>query len=1142
MALSVAIIEPDMNVASTVEATFTNLGFEAHVLSDGDVVEFVRSKAPDVILLNVELPRGSGYSFCNRLKKQQDLKMIPIILTSGHETAEAFAQHQKTPTPADAYMHKPFSVDQLVDAVNRLIPEAFPNGKPAAAAVVSRPAAPSANGAPVDGPGAGMMISGEGAPVMPSPDVSGPVKGAPPLPPGRRTAGDRVDRPERSDKPGRGAGPSLDELIAQGRSEPPAQPPPNAAGPEAKLTFLRDSLRQKEGDLVRARELWANREREIAQIAEVLELRERELERARKAREDLLAQLTDTEDKVAALRLDVELGAERAERLEREKKALSDEVENITTDLERNIMQLQQRGAQLEAALRAEQTARTEENDRSSTEIRDLVNDLDRVRGDAARREAEHNEADAQARSQMAELQGRIAGLEVELENLRGKLVDAQKDNEALRRELGTLRQEKASDDERARTLVEDLEGRIRDLSFDKDSVEAELHRTGAELSDREARLHDATARITDLEAELADTQGRLSETSSDLEQSQTRAQELHNELAETQQHALELSQEKHRVELHLGETQREVANVNERLAVTQAELEETRQNAASHERELEARIQSYKDNVAALDDKLREAAEVNATLDAQLKDTQLRLEEKHRDWDQERISRQKDVLKRDQRIGDLEQRVRDLDQAAHEAERAAKQREAELSHELDLQRARGDELDRDLNRSRAKGQELEGLLEDSKGRLVELTKELKRNEARVAQLTDELTVSNERNEELTRSLGEQKERTAFVEAELAEERATHAQDVQAHSSALDRTSQAAKERVEKLQEAVQKLRADLGAQTADLQATRERLARSEDKAQKLEAGLEREQRERQQLADRGALLDGEIEGAQAKAEQLTDEVTRLKSALKRAQDELLAAKKERASVEERFRVEEQTMVKRIDEVKHSAMEAQTRVREDVDRVAKERDDARAQALEIRRKAEALMRKYKELEASVATTSSSADQKVQRLGDELRVEKETRAREAAQWRATEERLRQEMSALSTQAMQTSEVELASLKAQVRERDEKLQRAQAEYTAMREKAKDALAKLKEAGEKMKAGAGDAELKARVDQLTAKYNEAVQKLKQQAELNKKIDAAYKELAEKHRKALIMLKEHREQGANEATMVLKGPIGGG
>ncbi|HEY4222478.1 MAG TPA: response regulator, partial [Myxococcota bacterium] len=317
MSLSVAIIDPDMNVASTVEATFQNLGFEAHVLGDGDVVEFVRNKAPTVILLNVELPRGSGYSFCNRLKKQADLKRIPIILTSGQETAEAFAQHQRTPTRADAYMHKPFSVDQLIDAVGKLIPDAFPNGRAPVPGATAQIGAPSPNGAQ-NGQQNGALASGEGSAAMPAPaeqsaQRSSPAAGggAPPMP------GARAARPERAggDKRG-GAGPSLDELIAQGRTEQPPQAPSNAAGPEAKLTFLRDSLRQKEQDIARAKELWATREREIAQLGEVLELRERELERARKAREDLLAQLTTTEDKVAALRLDVELGSERSDRLE----------------------------------------------------------------------------------------------------------------------------------------------------------------------------------------------------------------------------------------------------------------------------------------------------------------------------------------------------------------------------------------------------------------------------------------------------------------------------------------------------------------------------------------------------------------------------------------------------------------------------------------------------------------------------------------------------------------------------------------------------------------------------------------------------------------------------------------------------------
>ncbi len=1113
-----------MNVASTVEATFTGLGFEAHVLGEGDVVEFVRSKAPSVILLNVELPRGSGYSFCNRLKKQQDLKRIPIILTSGQETEEAFAQHQRTATRADAYMRKPFSVDQLVDAVGRLIPDAFPNGMPAADNEMV--------GAPGTGGGAdGANVSGEGAAVMPPPAEQGAQQKAPPsLPRRERSAADLRPRDA-----GRGPGPSLDELIAQGRAEAPAQPPSNAAGPEAKLSFLRDSLRQKEQDIGRARELWSTREREFAQLTEVLELRERELERARKSREDLLAQLTATEDKVAAARLDVELAAERSERLEREKKALSDELENVTNELERNLMQLQARSQQLEEALRGEQSARADENDRSAAEIHDLVNDVEALRQQMAKAEAEFNERDAGARSQEAELLGKIAGLEAEGQNLRGTLVDAQKDGEALQRELQTLRTEKLQDDERARTLVEELEGRIRDLSLDKDGVEADLHRTAAELQERESRIADGNSRITDLEADLADTQGKLTDISSQLSHSETRAAELTNELSEVQQHALELSQEKHRLEQKLYETSKEVSAGAERIAELSGELEDTKQRDAAQVRELEARIAGFKENIVELEDKVREGVDNAGILESQLRDTQMRLEEKTREWDAERVGRQKDILKRDQRIGDHEQRIRELDSLVHETERAAKTREAELTLDIDAQRARGDELDRDLNRSRAKGAELEALLEDSKGKIADLSRELKRAETRATQVGEELTVANERNEELTRLYNEQKERTAFVEAELGEERANHAQDLQTHSGALDRTTQQAKERIEKLQDAVQKLRAELGANSADLQATRERLARAEDKGAKLEAALDREQRERQAMSDKASVLDEEVEGAQAKAEALTDEITRLKTALKRAQEETLLAKKDRASVEERFRAEEQTMVKRIDDVKHSAMEASNKVKDDFARVTKERDDARSQALDIRRKAEALMRKYRELEAQHAERGTSADQKVERLADELRSEKEMRARENANFKALEEKLQGQLSALSTQAMNQNDIELTSLRTQVREKDDKLKQAQHEYAAMRARAKEAIEKLKELGERMRTG-GDAELKARVEQLTVKYNEAVQKLKTQAELNKKIDGAYKELADKHRKALILLKEHREAAASEQTMIVK------
>ena len=1116
MGLTVAIIEPDTNVASHVEQTFTKLGFATHVLADGDVVEFVRTRAPTVILLNVELSRGSGYSLCNRLKKQQDLKRIPIILTSGKETAEAFAEHQRSQTPADAYLHKPFSMDQLVDVVGKVLPEAFPNGAPDMAAA-SLGAAPNA----------GATVTPEVAPALAT-EAAAPSSSAPPP----RAPGLRRDKAS-----GPGVGPSLDELIAQGRSEPAPQPPGNAAGHEAKTAFLRESLRQKEQDLARARELWSTREREMSQLTEVLELRERELERARKAREDLLAQLTASEDKIAVLRLDIELGGERTERLDREKKALGEELENVSNDFERTSTQQQGRLAQLERALQLEQTARADENDHSASDIKELVHDLERARAEIALREGEHSDAEARARALTMDLQGKLAGLQAELANVKGKLIDSTKDGDALKRELTRLRSESASDTERARSKIDELEGQIRDLSLDKDGTDAELSRTVVDLAERDERIADAFARITDLDAELADTQGRLSDSSSRLEESETRAQELHNDHAEMQQHALELSQSVHRLELKHSEAQRELSHNAERLVTVGAELEQTKQRAATHARDLDARLQMARENVAELEDRLRENEGQNTLIEGQLKEALLRLEEKHKDWDLERINRQKDVQKRDQRIGDLEQKTRELDDAVHDSERFAKQREAELGHELDVERARADELDRDAHRARTKATELDALLEDIKTRLAETSKELKRTEAKNATLNDETTVAGARADEVARLLEEQKERTAFAEAELAEERANHAQDVQAHVGNLDRTSLQAKERVEKLQDQVQRLKADLGAAQADAGTHKERLVRTEEKSSKIEALLEREQRDRQQIFDRNSVLDEEVEGAQARAEALADENTRIKAALKRAQDEGLLAKRERSQIEERFKVEEFTMVKRVEDAKQSAVEAQGKIRTDLERVSKERDDARTQALDIRRKAEALMGKYRALEASVADRGGAAELRVTRLADELRSEKEMRATEKVNANAIEEKLEAQISSMMLDANENSDAELANLRAQLKDRDDRLQKAGGEYNAMRERARDAIGKLKALAERAATG-GDSELKTRVEQLTGKYNEVVGKLKTQAELNKKIDGAYKELAEKHRRALVMLKDLREQSADESTQIVRPP----
>jgi hypothetical protein len=152
------------------------------------------------------------------------------------------------------------------------------------------------------------------------------------------------------------------------------------------------------------------------------------------------------------------------------------------------------------------------------------------------------------------------------------------------------------------------------------------------------------------------------------------------------------------------------------------------------------------------------------------------------------------------------------------------------------------------------------------------------------------------------------------------------------------------------------------------------------------------------------------------------------------------------------------------------------------------------------------------------------------LQQELRSERESRARDRAQAKANEERLQAQIIDVELKNSNESQDQLALAKQQLAEKDERLAKATAEYTAMREKAKEAIGKLKLLDERLKAGGG--ENKEQLNAVREKYNEVVGKLKAQAELNKKIDEKYRELAEKHRKAIAMLNAARVGNATEAT----------
>lgn len=118
----ILLIENDTSIADDIRHSLSAQGTEITTSGDGaEGVQLVRDGEFDLIILSVELPRVSGYSVCNKLKKDPALASIPLILTSSEATPETFAQHKKLKTRAEGYLHKPIDMGELRAAAGEFI-------------------------------------------------------------------------------------------------------------------------------------------------------------------------------------------------------------------------------------------------------------------------------------------------------------------------------------------------------------------------------------------------------------------------------------------------------------------------------------------------------------------------------------------------------------------------------------------------------------------------------------------------------------------------------------------------------------------------------------------------------------------------------------------------------------------------------------------------------------------------------------------------------------------------------------------------------------------------------------------------------------------------------------------------------------
>src|SRR5256885_14239949 len=97
-------------------------GFTATLATDSEQgMSLAKEESPDLIVVCVEAQPTNGYMLCTRLKKDDKLKSIPVVLTIANATPESFEKHKKLKTRAEEYLVKPFQPAALLEKASGLL-------------------------------------------------------------------------------------------------------------------------------------------------------------------------------------------------------------------------------------------------------------------------------------------------------------------------------------------------------------------------------------------------------------------------------------------------------------------------------------------------------------------------------------------------------------------------------------------------------------------------------------------------------------------------------------------------------------------------------------------------------------------------------------------------------------------------------------------------------------------------------------------------------------------------------------------------------------------------------------------------------------------------------------------------------------
>ncbi|MEO0115775.1 MAG: response regulator [candidate division WOR-3 bacterium] len=120
MAKRILVVDDEARVLAVIQKRLESAGYEVITAMDGtEGLKKAREENPDLIILDLILPKLNGYQVCAILKRDSYYKKIPILMLTARSQERDIEEGMRV--GADAYMTKPFKNEVLLEQVKQLL-------------------------------------------------------------------------------------------------------------------------------------------------------------------------------------------------------------------------------------------------------------------------------------------------------------------------------------------------------------------------------------------------------------------------------------------------------------------------------------------------------------------------------------------------------------------------------------------------------------------------------------------------------------------------------------------------------------------------------------------------------------------------------------------------------------------------------------------------------------------------------------------------------------------------------------------------------------------------------------------------------------------------------------------------------------